>query len=348
VDESKEAKEFLEVVEKEAELTQQRMILRTFRAAEGATRNIQPSEEYIKTMKALERELCIAYCDSNAPRCEELFEQMQARAKLENTRLTRLMGTCQRKYAALGRRWEILRLISEKNSKTVQQWPLPTLVGLSIQARLLEEPFRATLKTLVSQFNESLDDGKTEITWPLVLKALRDAGLIESGDGHRAEAEAIATSDNRRITNYLLFWPAKLRCCVSFGPPKGLERAQAKLREERQFPTSLCDFMRASLEFRDPLLLVAFLANVARHPNFEVVRVKNKFREEHFTQPPNVHVNVLFKAEGLQHIAELQFHLSDFLTIKECQHGPYEVMRSNYMDLAEQGVYLKQKAASFP
>lgn len=68
VDESKEAKEFLEVVEKEAEGTQQRMILRTFRAAEGATRNIQPPENYLRDMQALERKLCLAYCDSNAPK----------------------------------------------------------------------------------------------------------------------------------------------------------------------------------------------------------------------------------------------------------------------------------------
>jgi hypothetical protein len=131
-----------------------------------------------------------------------------------------------------------------------------------------------------------------------------------------------ATDKNNQYRNpEFLLDPAEPRKVVDerFGPPKGFERALAKMTSKSE----LKDLNRATLTFEDPRIMeLAYYIIMMR---FTVVQVKNKHNLETFDQPPNIHMNISLD-DGW--ICELQLIFKKCLTIKKELHNYYDISRA--------------------
>mmetsp|Transcript_34888 Transcript_34888/g.64989 ORF Transcript_34888/g.64989 Transcript_34888/m.64989 type:complete len:229 (+) Transcript_34888:127-813(+) len=122
-------------------------------------------------------------------------------------------------------------------------------------------------------------------------------------------------------------------------PIKAKDRALAKIendyqvdfkagkKQEMPLARYLCDFLRATIFASDPFVLAVAFHKLKEHP--EVVRVKNKFRDEKTPETrTNILVNLWIRHGDEEQIGEVQFLLQDYLTAKSLQHLYYDVVRA--------------------
>ncbi|GMI03857.1 hypothetical protein TrLO_g11404 [Triparma laevis f. longispina] len=107
---------------------------------------------------------------------------------------------------------------------------------------------------------------------------------------------------------------------AKFGPPKGFPRAQEKMAQGK----TLRDLNRVTFEFEDPLLMA--LCFEVLNKKFNIHGLKNKYLQETFNEPPNLHMNLDIKDGWL---CEVQMLFRDILLIKKELHKFYDVNRAD-------------------
>ncbi|GMH99305.1 hypothetical protein TrLO_g8384 [Triparma laevis f. longispina] len=109
---------------------------------------------------------------------------------------------------------------------------------------------------------------------------------------------------------------------AKFGPPKGFTCALAKMSENT--PKTLRDLNCVTFEFEDPLLMA--LCFEVLNKKYNIYGLKNKYLQETFKEPPNLHMNLEIK-EGW--LCEVQMLFRDILLIKKELHKFYDVNRAD-------------------
>lgn len=121
-------------------------------------------------------------------------------------------------------------------------------------------------------------------------------------------------------------------------------KLQQYARDGKGFPRSgfIWDIIRASMTYEQPKQIIAAVAALKK--DGKVIRIKNRFNRAQFeehqgqnatgvdkntkTQPLCVLVNVLFEANGIKIIGEIQLTTVEFLEVKKKQHKVYKITRA--------------------
>ncbi|GMH50481.1 hypothetical protein TrLO_g8178 [Triparma laevis f. longispina] len=107
---------------------------------------------------------------------------------------------------------------------------------------------------------------------------------------------------------------------TKFGPPKGFPRALEKMQQGK----NLRDLNRVTFEFEDPLLMA--LCFEVLDKKYNIHGLKNKYLQEMFKEPPNLHMNLDIRDGWL---CEVQMLFRDILLIKKELHKFYDVNRAD-------------------
>ncbi|GMI15844.1 hypothetical protein TrLO_g12077 [Triparma laevis f. longispina] len=107
---------------------------------------------------------------------------------------------------------------------------------------------------------------------------------------------------------------------VKFGPPKSFPRALEKMEQGK----TLRDLNRVTFEFEGPLLMALCFEVLNKKSNIH--GLKNKYLQETFKEPPNLHMNLEIKDGWL---CEVQMLFRDILLIKKELYKFYDVNRAD-------------------
>ncbi|GMH48796.1 hypothetical protein TrVE_jg4009 [Triparma verrucosa] len=180
--------------------------------------------------------------------------------------------------------------------------PLPEQVEFQLaNATWYEEGFRAAMREVAAVFNEA----KT-------CEEICEHYDIDNSNGKwskelRAEVFNLDLRTNQVVR-------------AKFGPPKGFPRALEKMSQGK----TLRDLNRVTFEFEDPLLMA--LCFEVLHKKYSIHGLKNKYLQETFKEPPNLHMNLDIKDGWL---CEVQMLFRDILLIKKELHKFYDVNRAD-------------------
>lgn len=270
----------------------------------------KPSQQaFKKTIVDLQRQLFQAFKENDQMLVATLFENLKTVVVPESERLEGLVASCMEKYKIGKARWKFLESIHSYDDELPQRilselGDMPNgdkLAVLLAEAEWRRPHFQEMVLALARNINRA--SNITEICNKYGLDQKELYLPLESGNPYDFGGTAS---------------PGTL-VKVHFGPPKSSDRAEAKGVEW------LLDLNRATLEFEDPYVLaVAYRMLSAQHAKTITV-VQNKFLQDRFTQPPNLHL--IIDLNGWK--VELQLILSDFLKIKYEQHKLYEIIRAN-------------------
>ena len=284
-----------------------------------AMSNIVDQEARAKTTE-LQRRMVAQLQDGKADAAQATFKELRDFSIKQADRLRDLIDVVMNKYRTTDPgRYKALEVIP-KSTPGQQQLPAPASLSVEDQVKFQiaaasweEKGFREKMSELVNFFNGS------EMTCEQVCEHYG----IENSDGR--------WSKEFRTTAYKLEKNTSDVVKARFGPPKGFPRALVKTKEglEEEAKTGkkyngLRDLNRVTFELEDPLLM-ALLFEVL-NTNFEVVGLKNKYLQETFKQPPDLHLNLDL---GNGWLVEVQMLFRDILAIKKEDHKFYDVKRAS-------------------
>ncbi|GMH91874.1 hypothetical protein TL16_g12178 [Triparma laevis f. inornata] len=107
---------------------------------------------------------------------------------------------------------------------------------------------------------------------------------------------------------------------AKFGPAKGFPRALEKMKQGK----TLRDLNRVTFEFEDPLLMAMCFEGLNK--KYNIHGLNNKYLQEMFKEPPNLHMNLDIKDGWL---CEVQMLFRDILLVKKELHKFYDVNRAD-------------------
>ena len=284
-----------------------------------AMSNIVDQEARAKTTE-LQRRMVAQLQEGKANATQATFEELRDFSIKQADRLRDLIDVVMNKYRTTDPgRYKALETIP-KSSPGQQQRPAPASLSVEDQVKFQiaaasweEKDFREKMSELVNFFNGS------EMTCEQVCEHYG----LENSDGRWSKEFRTAAYKLEANTSDVV----KAR----FGPPKGFPRALVKTKEglEEEAKTGkkhngLRDLNRITFEFEDPLLM-ALLFEVL-NTIFKVVGLKNKYLQETFKQPPDLHLNLDL---GNGWLVEVQMLFRDILAIKKEDHKFYDAKRAS-------------------
>ncbi|GMH66315.1 hypothetical protein TrST_g8839 [Triparma strigata] len=235
------------------------------------------------------------------------FNELKAFCGDQAKRLGDLIAMVMNKYKTTDpRRYEPFEQV--KDIAVKEQVPPPAALPLPEQvefqlanATWYEEGFQAALKEVAAVFNEA----KT-------CEEICEHYDIDNNSGKwskelRAEVFNLDLRTNKVVR-------------AKFGPPKGFPRALEKMSQGK----TLRDLNRVTFEFEDPLLMA--LCFEVLNKKYNIHGLKNKYLQETFKEPPNLHMNLDIKDGWL---CEVQMLFRDILLIKKELHKFYDVNRAD-------------------
>ncbi|GMH64089.1 hypothetical protein TrST_g1144 [Triparma strigata] len=235
------------------------------------------------------------------------FDELKAFCGDQAKRLGNLIAVVMNKYKMTDpRRYEPFEQVQDIAVK--EQAPPPATLSLPQQvdfqlanASWFEEEFRAAMTEVASVFNEA----KT-------CEEICEHYDIDNSSGKwskelRAEVFHLDLRTNQVVK-------------TQFGPAKGFPRALEKMTQGK----TLRDLNRVTFEFEDPLLMA--LCFEVLNKKYNIYGLKNKYLQETFKEPPNLHMNLDIR-EGW--LCEVQMLFRDILLIKKELHKFYDVNRAD-------------------
>ncbi|GMH67191.1 hypothetical protein TrST_g14111 [Triparma strigata] len=235
------------------------------------------------------------------------FDELKAFCGDQAKRLGDLIAVVMSKYKTTDpRRYEPFEQV--KDIAVKEQAPPPTTLSLPEQvefqlanATWYEEGFQAAMKEITAVFNEA----KT-------CEEICEHYNIDNSSGKwskelRAEVFHLDPRTNQVVR-------------TKFGPPKGFPRALEKMSQGK----TLRDLNRVTFEFEDPLLMA--LCFEVLNKKYNIHGLKNKYLQETFKEPPNLHMNLDIRDGWL---CEVQMLFRDILLIKKELHKFYDVNRAD-------------------
>ncbi|GMI15416.1 hypothetical protein TrVE_jg5282 [Triparma verrucosa] len=235
------------------------------------------------------------------------FDELKAFCGDQAKRLGDLIAVVMNKYKTTDpRRYEPFEQV--KDIAVKEQVPPPATLPLPEQvefqlanATWYEEGFQAAMKEVAAVFNEA----KT------CEEICEHYDIDNSGGKWSKELRAEVFNLDLR-TNQVVR--------AKFGPPKGFPRALEKMSQGK----TLRDLNRVTFEFEDPLLMA--LCFEVLNKKYNIHGLKNKYLQETFKEPPNLHMNLDIKDGWL---CEVQMLFRDILLIKKELHKFYDVNRAD-------------------
>ncbi|GMH62543.1 hypothetical protein TrLO_g2984 [Triparma laevis f. longispina] len=235
------------------------------------------------------------------------FDQLKVFCGDQAKRLGELIAVVMRKYKTTdSKRYKPFEEVKDIDVK--EQTPPPSALPLPEQVKYqlakatwYEELFQAAMNEIATVFNAS--------------KSCEDICKhygIDNADGKwskelRAEVFRLDSKDDEVVK-------------AKFGPPKGFPRALEKMTQGK----TLRDLNRVTFEFEDPLLMA--LCFEILNKKYNIYGLKNKYLQETFKEPPNLHMNLDIKDGWL---CEVQMLFRDVLLIKKELHKFYDVNRAD-------------------
>ncbi|GMI13957.1 hypothetical protein TrLO_g7630 [Triparma laevis f. longispina] len=235
------------------------------------------------------------------------FGELKAFCGDQAKRLGDLISVVMNKYKTLDfRRYEPFEQVSDITVK--EQRPPPSALKIEEQVKFqlsnaswYEEEFQAAMNKIANFFNRAR-----------TCQEICEHYGIDNTDGRwskelRAEAYNLDVNTDEVVR-------------AKFGPPKGFPRALEKMKQGK----TLRDLNRVTLEFEDPLLMA--LCFEVLNKKYNIHGLKNKYLQETFKEPPNLHMNLDIKDGWL---CEVQMLFRDILLVKKELHKFYDVNRAD-------------------
>ncbi|GMH74479.1 hypothetical protein TrST_g2270 [Triparma strigata] len=235
------------------------------------------------------------------------FDELTAYCGDQAKRLGDLIAVVMNKYKTTDpRRYELFEQV--KYIAVKEQVPPPATLPLPEQvefqlanATWYEEGFQAAMKEITAVFNET----KT-------CEEICEHYDIDNSSGKWSKELRAEVFHLDPLTNQVVR--------TKFGPPKGFPRALEKMTQGK----TLRDLNRVTFEFEDPLLMA--LCFEVLNKKYNIYGLKNKYLQETFKEPPNLHMNLDIKDGWL---CEVQMLFRDILLIKKELHKFYDVNRAD-------------------
>ena len=234
------------------------------------------------------------------------FDQLKACCGDQAKRLGDLIATVMDKYKTTDAKryapFEEVRGIKVKEQTRPPTLPLEDQVKFQLaKATWYEEGLKAAMNEISAVFNGAKS-----------CEEICEHYDIDNGDGKwekelRAEAFNLDLSTGEVVK-------------AKFGPPKGFPRALEKMAQGK----TLRDLNRVTFEFEDPLPMA--LCFEVLNKRYSIYGLKNKYLQETFKEPPNLHMNLDIKDGWL---CEVQMLFRDILLIKKELHKFYDINRAD-------------------